>query len=142
MLSENTTTIEEFIKSNKSVPLSYETFSFIETMDNGTRVSVFDVINDYMKELRNASIPIRLTDEEYRKYQYKPKLLCHDIYGNPELYFIILLINDMADVKEFNKKEFKMLPKNHMSMMLSEIFNAEYRAISDYNTQYSDRRAE
>lgn len=142
MLSENTTTIEEFIKSNKTIPLSYETFSFIETMENGTKVSVFDVVNDYIKELRNASIPIRLTDAEYRKYRFKPKLLCHDIYGNPELYFVILLINDMADVKEFDKKEFKMVQKNHLSMLLSEIYNAERRAISDYNTQYSGRREE
>lgn len=138
MLSENTTTMEDFIKSSKTVPLSYETFSFIETMGNGTKVSVFDVVNDYMKELRNACILVKLTDTEYRKYVYKPKLLCHDVYGNPELYFVILLINDMADVKEFNKKELMMLPKRLMSMMLSEIYNAEYKYINEYNTQYSD----
>lgn len=138
MLSQNTTTIEEFIQSSKTIPLSYPTFSFIETVSNKTKVSIFNVVNDYMSELRNACMTIRLTDSEYRKYIYKPKLLCFDIYGNPELYFIILLINDMIDVKEFDKREFLMLPKKYMSMLISEIFNAEYKSIDYYNSQFSN----
>lgn len=137
MLPANTTTIEEFIQSGKSVSLTYKDFSFRETMSNGTKVSVLDVVNDYMTELRNASVAVRLSDEEYRKYCYKPKLLCYDIYGNPELYFIILLINDMADVKEFNKRTFYMLTRDLMGTLTSYIYNAEYRAISRYNTYYS-----
>lgn len=137
MLPANTTTIEDFIRAGKSVSLTYKDFSFLETMSNGTKVSVLDVIHDYIEEIRRACSTIQLTDEEYRKYCYKPKLLCEAIYGNPELYFIILLINDMADVKEFNKKTFKMLTRDNMSLLTSYIYNAEYRAINSYNTQYS-----
>lgn len=139
MLPAKTTTIEEFIKSGKSVSLTYKNFSFLETLSNGTQVSVFDVINDYISELRLASLTVQLTDEEYRKYCYKPKLLCYDIYGNPELYFIILLINDMADVKEFNKKSFYMLSKEYMSVLTSYIYNSERAAISEYNSKYSGK---
>ena len=135
MLPAKTTTIEEFIKSGKSVSLTYKNFSFLETLSNGTQVSVFDVINDYISELRLASLTVQLTDEEYRK----PKLLCYDIYGNPELYFIILLINDMADVKEFNKKSFYMLSKEYMSVLTSYIYNSERAAISEYNSKYSGK---
>ena len=139
MLPANTTTIEEFIQSGKNVSLTYKDFSFLETMSNRTQVSVFNAINDYIEELRRASMIVQLNDEEYRKYVFKPKLLCHDIYGNPELYFIILLINDMIDVKEFNKKSFYMLSKEYMYLLTSYIYNSEYRAIKKYNDEYSGK---
>ena len=139
MLPANTTTIEEFITSGKSVSLTYKTFSFLETMSNGTQVSVLDVVNDYIPELKRAAALVRFSDEEYRKYMYKPKLLCYDVYGNPELYFIILLMNDMADVKEFYKKTILMLPKEYMSLLTSYIYNSEYKAIDVYNTNYSGK---
>nr|DAE08580.1 MAG TPA: baseplate wedge protein [Myoviridae sp. ctwwN25] len=107
-------------------------------MSNGTKVSLFDTINDYLSELKAASVLVKFDDDQYRKYCYKPKLLCYDIYGNPELYFIILLMNDMADVKEFNKKTAYMLPKNYMSILTSYIYNSEKSAIDSYNTKYSD----
>lgn len=138
MLPINTTTIEELIASGKDNSLTYQTFSFIETMSNGTKVSLFDTINDYLSELKAASVLVKFDDDQYRKYCYKPKLLCYDIYGNPELYFIILLMNDMADVKEFNKKTAYMLPKNYMSILTSYIYNSEKSAIDSYNTKYSD----
>lgn len=137
MLPASSTTIEEFIEAGKNVSLSYRDFSYLETMPNKTQVSVLDVIQDYITELRNAAMKVKLSDQEYRKYCYKPKLLCYDIYGNPELYFIILLLNDMADVKEFNKRSFLMLTKNNMSTLTSYIYNSERKAIDAYNSQYS-----
>ena len=135
MLPANTTTIAEFVRSGSTVSLDYDRFSFLETMHNGTVVSVLNVINDYIGELRNASVLVHLDDSEYRKYVYKPKLLCYDIYGNPELYFVILLMNDMADVKEFTKPTVKMLRKSDMSELLTLIYNAEKKAIANYNNK-------
>ena len=134
-LPQNTTTIEEFIESGKGISITYPTLSFLDTMSNGTQVSVLNVINDYIPELKNACITVELSKEEQNAYFYKPKLLCYDVYGNPELYFIILLLNDMADVKEFTKPNILMLRKSHMSMALSQIYNAEKEAINGYNTK-------
>lgn len=132
-LPQDTTTIEEFIESGKNVTITYFNLSFADMMTNGTWVSVLNVINDYMTELKNACVNVELTYEQQLAYHYKPKLLCYDVYGNPELYFIILLLNDMADVKEFTKTTVKMLKKDHMSTLLSYIYNAEKQAISNYN---------
>ena len=132
-LPHETTTIEEFIESGSGVSITYPTFSFTDMLSNGTLVCVHNVINDYIAELRNACVNVELTVEQQYKYLYKPKLLCFDMYGNPELYFIILLINDMADVKEFNKHLIKMLRKSHMSQILTLIYNAEKKAIENYN---------
>lgn len=132
-LPQNTTTIEEFINAGRGVTINYFNLSFLDKSQNGTVVTSLNVVNDYMAELREACVNVKLTPEQQQAYFYKPKLLCYDIYGNPELYFIILLINDMADVKEFTKPIIKMPKKDHMSLLIGYIYNAEKAAIEAYN---------
>lgn len=132
----NSYTIEQFIALGKNVSVTYDIFSFKELLSNGTEISVLNVINDYMDELSDYIVTVNLSDEEYRKYIYKPKLLCNDVYGNPELYFIIMLINGLVDVKEFTISSIKMLRKDDMNTILSAIYNAEKKYIDDYNTKH------
>ena len=134
-LPQDTTTIEEFAESGSGVTITYSNLSFEDMVSNGTIVSVYNVISDYLDELREASVAVELTYEQQFTYMYKPKLLCYDMYGNPELYFILLLINDMADVKEFNKPIIKMPRKADMSNLLTLIYNAEKRYIANYNAK-------
>ena len=134
-LPQETTPIEEFVESGSGITITYPNLSFTEIMSNNTQVSVHNVISDYLQELRNACVNVSLTQDQQFMYFYKPKLLCYDVYGNPELYFIILLINDMADVKEFTKPVVKMLRKSHMSELLTLIYNAEKKAIDNYNNK-------
>ena len=134
-LPQETTTIEEFIESGSGITITYPNLSFTEIMSNNTQVSVHNVISDYIQELRNACVNVSLNQDQQFIYFYKPKLLCYDVYGNPELYYIILLINDMADVKEFTKPVVKMLRKSHMSELLTLIYNAEKKAIDNYNNK-------
>ena len=135
MLPQDTTTIEDFIESGNGVTITYPNLSFIDMMSNGTWAAVLNVVNDYIDELRDICVNVKLTTEQQFIYHYKPKLLCYDIYGNPELYYIILLINDMADVKEFTKPIIKMPRKNDMSTLLTYIYNAERAAIAAYNSK-------
>lgn len=134
-LPQNTTTIEEFIESSNGVTIQYHNLSFIDMVSNGTYATVLNVVNDYIKEMSSAAVIVELDKDQQFTYFYKPKLLCYDMYGNPELYFIILLLNDMADVKEFTKSKIKMLRKDHMSMLLTNIYNAERAAIDAYNNK-------
>lgn len=135
MLPQNTTTIEQFIQAGSGVTVTYPKLSFVDMMSNGTWVSVLNVINDYVEELKTLCVNVKLTREQQFTYHYKPKLLCQRIYGNPELFYIILLLNDMADVKEFTKEIIKMPRKNDMSTLLTYIYNAERAAIDAYNTK-------
>lgn len=138
MLPQKTTTIEEFIESGNGVTLTYFNLSFLDMVSNGTWVAIRNAVSDYMEELRNAAVNVELTYEQQLAYFYKPKLLCYDVYGNPELYFVILLMNDMADVKEFTKPVIKMLKKEHMSELMGYIYNAEIAAMKIYNNKSSE----
>ena len=132
-LPQNTTTIEDFVASGNSISISYQNLSFLRTLDNGTSLSILNVIADYIDEISNVCVNVSLNQAQQFKYFYKPKLLCYDIYGNPELYYIILLINDMADVKEFTKPVIKMPRMTHMNDIISMIYNANKEAIDDFN---------
>lgn len=135
MASTKTTySIESFITAGKGITISYNNLSYIETISNGTRVPFLNVIQDYMDELKSLAMTIEMNDEEYRKYTYKPKLLANDIYGNSELYFIILLINGICDVKEFTKKKLILIPKSSIEKALTMIYNSEKQALDSYNT--------
>lgn len=132
-LPQNTTTIEDFVISGETISISYQHLSFLQILNNGTSLSILNVISDYIEELRNVCVNVSLTQEQQFKYFYKPKLLCTDIYGNPELYYIILLINGITDVKEFTKPVIKMPRKNHMSEIISIIYNANKADIDNFN---------
>ena len=93
-----------------------------------------NVINDYLDDFINLASYVQLTDEQYKKYRFKPKLLCNDIYGNPELYYIIMLINRVIDVKDFDFKRLRMMKIDVLNALLSEIYNSEKKTINEYNS--------
>lgn len=124
MKSENTYTIEQFIQSNSNSSISYEKLSLIEKMDNIHTIT-YNLLNDYRDELNNLLVTINLSDEEFSRYAYKPKLLSYDIYGSTELYFIILFINNLCNVKEFNNRKIKMITRDDIYNILSAIYNTE-----------------
>jgi len=136
MINPNTTyNMEDFISAGSGVTLTYNNLSYLESLSNGARVPIFNVISDYMDELVKLCVKIELNDLQYIKYAYKPKLLAYDIYGNQELYFIILLVNGICDVKEFDKKIINMIPVDRMNEVLTYIYNAEKKAIDAYNNK-------
>ena len=50
-----------------------------------------------------------------------------------KLYFIVLRLNNMADVKQFNRRKIKLLPKTSMDTAISLIYNAEKKLLDEYN---------
>ena len=77
---------------------------------------------------------VTLTDKEYYTYRFRPKLLANYLYGNGELYFIILLLNDIWSVKDFDFKTIKLIPKTQLSDVLSKINESEKDFIDLYNS--------
>ena len=71
-----------------------------------------------------------MTDSEFNKYRFKPKRLAYDLYGSTELYFAILFTNGICNIKEFNRKNIKLIKKSDMILLLEAIYNAERNYIS------------
>lgn len=120
-----TTTIEEFIDYKSNDIITYNNFCFGNKESEYLKIGR-NILNDYMSELKLLAVEVELTDEEYIKYQYKPKLLANDIYGTTESYFVIMALNQICNVKDFNMRRLKLLTKDAMKKVLNYIYNAEY----------------
>lgn len=125
-----TYTIEQFISMGSSEKLSYENFSLFEKDENGNPFLTYNVLNDYLDELNQLADTVLLDNKSYNKYKYKPKLFCYDIYGSQELYFVLLALNGMCSIKEFDAKKIKAIRANILSDALSYIYNAEKNNIT------------
>jgi len=135
----NTYTIEQFISCQSDTEMCYNNTSFIDNVkypELGLSINynTYNVLSDYIDEIRSDyCVQVILSDDELEKYIYRPKLLCHDIYGNGELAFIILLTNDICSVKQFTKKKLLMPRKVIMSELCKYLFNSDRNAIIKYN---------
>lgn len=127
-------TLDQFADSKSSNDISYYSMSLLEK-DPSTNIEydVFNVISDYMNELKQMSHPVTLSETEYYTYRFKPKLLAKYLYGNTELYFIILWINDMWSVKDFNLRTIRLIKNTELSEVLSKINASEKSFIKAYN---------
>ena len=130
---EYTSTIEQFISYKNDDTISYDLLSFKDKYDN-IIYPVMNIIDDYIEELTNLSIKVTLSDSEYLKYRYKPKLLARYIYGNAELDFLILRINGICNMKEFNSKVINLISRDDLDLFLKSVYNANKEAIDIYNS--------
>lgn len=129
MNSDMTYTIEDFINSSNSSDINYETTSLIQRINGYTMIS-YNIFNDYIDELNDLAVYVTLTNEEYNKYLYRPKILAYDLYGSTELYFLILMLNNICNVKEFNFKRLKLLKVDDLQKFISAVYNSEKDTLS------------
>lgn len=134
--TETTYTLSDFISSGKMTTVDYDAFSYKDLVSNGTEVAILDIVNDYMREIKEVSVKVKLSTAEYLKYRFKPKLLCRDVYGNGEVYFVIMLLNGRIDVKDFDTDTLLMISVANMNSLMTSIYNAEYKWMQEYNTEH------
>lgn len=127
-----TSTIQQFISAQTNEDISYGSLSFIEHID-GIQLPIKNVVEDYLEDLDDAYVEIELTEDDMRRYRYKPKILCYDIYGAPELYFIVMRMNGIYSMKDFTKRKLKMLKPAAMTKLVRSIYAAEKDIIDAYN---------
>ena len=134
MISEQSftsSTMQEYIELGELDTYTNYNFSILEKMDN-LEVPVSNILeHDYLDELKSISVDYTLDIEKLRKYKYRPNLLSYDLYGTPELYFVILLINDMTTKKEFDREKIKIIDKDNLFILLNAIYNAQTEYIEE-----------
>lgn len=137
MKSTETCSLEEFVDSATSSSLSYHTFCLIENieMPDGMimEAPVFTVINDYLEELKEQCVTIKLTEDQYQQYKHKPKLLSYYLYGTTELDFLILKLNECFHPYEFERYDIKLVSRQNLMTILTDIKSSEMSNIKLYN---------
>lgn len=130
---ELTYTLDQFIACQSDTNFCYNNLSFIDQIDN-IKYNIYNVASDYIDEIiTNYCVNVELTDDNLSKYKYRPKLLCYDLYGSQELYYLILIINDICSVKDFTKNKLVLPTKVNIPIITRAIMNANRSDIQKYN---------
>lgn len=132
--TEAHSTLDQFIRSKPSNKMSYYSLSLLESdPKHNITYDVYNVLSDYLPDLKAMSEEITLNEKEYYTYRFRPKLLAEYLYGNGELYFIILWLNDMWTVKDFDRRKIRLISKSKLSEALSSVNSSEKKFIQSYN---------
>ena len=130
--------IQQFISNKPTIGTDYQNMSLVEERGNIQFPVVNLITDDYFDEFKKASVRVELTEDEILKYKYRPKLLSYDIYDNTELYYIILRLNDLYNVKDFNlgKKYLYLIPKAKLKEYLSDVYTQENSNAKTFNDNH------
>ena len=133
-------TLDDFINRGSQIEEKYSLVNFYNksTIDGLTK-PVYNILQDYKKEIMDYVVDVKLTDDQISKYMYNPKRLSYDYYNRTDLYFFILFINGMSSIKEFNLEngKLKMIRYNDLSRILTDIITSEGKLLKTYNNIYS-----
>lgn len=129
--------LSEFLMAGRMEHVTkYGDASFLER-DKNILYVVKNVIEDYIPDLKEMALKVVLTDDEYLKYQYNPKWLAYDVYGATELYYIILMLNNIGSIIDFNTKTLLMMKRLELFNSLASIMLTEGKDIKRYNQMHT-----
>lgn len=121
-------TIQSVIEEGLELKLTIKDLAFKEIIENSAGekfvVNMFNLYEKYYELLLDYATIVVLTDEEYRKYRYNPRLLSKDLYGTPELHYMLLRLNYVYSIINFDFREVRVFRTN-INTLLNEIMVME-----------------
>lgn len=130
-----TYTLDDFISMQISDDMTYYNFSILEVID-GVEHLDSNLVEIYLEELKSQCVSVQFSEEELKKYKYNADLLAYDLYGSVQLDFVILLLNDMYDPKEFTKKNVILPHSSTLSKFLNDVYSKEEGYIQQNRADY------
>ena len=118
--ADATVSIQDFIALRNSDEITYYNYSILEYL-NGYDMFITNLLYDYEDEINDLDVTIKLTNIERAKYRYKPYLLAYDIYGSTETKFILMMLNNIIDPKEFDFETIRALRPADLARLLNRI---------------------
>lgn len=141
---EKTYSLEQFIENGQgALKGTYTNLSIIDRLpyrkrDNDSQDELYfasmQLINDYIDEVKEQAVLVKLDHKEQLKYKYAPDLLSYDIYKTTEFAYIIMILNGIVDPDEFTMDKVYLLRRLDMSNLISDVYNAERNFIIQSRT--------
>lgn len=129
MKPELTSNMKEYISSGNSNKMTFNLSSILYKIeDTDLLIGFHNILDDYIDEIKKTCKTLHMTKSQLNKYKYKPWLFVYDVYGNSDLEYIILRINNMITAKDFNKSTILVFTGDTLEM-INKIQNAEKKYI-------------
>ena len=99
-------TIKELINSGKQSTLNTDELSLktvvTNSLDEKFIVNISCVFEKYYELLTDHAVTVTLTNDEYTRYRFKPRMLSKDLYGTYDLHYLLLKLNNITSVIYFD----------------------------------------
>ena len=120
--SENIYTLSNFIREYGVEELRVDAFHlkevfFQDGMNHKIVVNGDNIADKYAIELEENKKTVEFTTKEYYKYRFNPKVLSYDLYGTTEIWFFILMANEIYTISEFDFKKLKLFDASIISKL-------------------------
>lgn len=121
-----THTLNEFISVGKSSStVTYYASSILDQI-KGINYSIDNIVFDYMDELKQLRVKVKLDQAQARYYMYDGVyMLSYDLYKTRDLAYLIMALNGVYNPKDFTMDTIYIIRPNNMQEVLSAIYNAE-----------------
>jgi len=115
-------TLQDVIDSRDSrYDMNNVTF-YALTDDKSLLIKDTDLFQIYRRYMLPYIGTYSVTKEQRRRYLTKPKLLSADVYGTPDLDWLILMINDQECASKFRMKStVKLIPSDSLAELYDTI---------------------
>ena len=114
-------TIQDIISAGKELKICNRELSLksvlVNSADEKYIVNMSNLFEKYYELLLENTVIVVLTDEEYLKYRFKPKVLSYDLYGTKELHYLLLRLNYVYSVINFDFKELRVFNTNVIALL-------------------------
>lgn len=114
-------TIQSIIDDGKELKITGNDLHFKHVVTNTKGEKYVVLMNalfeKYYSLMLDHSTLVELTDEEYHKYRYKPRVMSTDLYGTPELHFLLLRVNHLVSVTEFDLKVMRVFEQDIVGIL-------------------------
>ena len=130
----NRSTIQSVINEGLESKLNIKELSIKDVIVNSAGekfvVNMFNLYEKYYEILLDYTTTVVLDEKEYMKYRFKPKLLSYDLYGTKELHYMLLRLNYMYSVVNFDLREIRVFTRNVIPL-INEIMIIESEEFID-----------
>lgn len=124
----NKSTIKSIIDAGLELKMTNKDLSFKEVITNSAGekfvVNMFNLFEKYYELLLEHATIAVLGEEEYKRYRFNPRLLSQDLYGTQELHFMLLRLNHVYSIINFDFEEVRVF-KPTVLATLNEIMVLE-----------------
>lgn len=125
----NISTIPELIELFNQTPITHEKLHYkassIDENSDTIRINFSCILDRYYDYILSQSVLVVFTDREWMNYRFQPKRLSMNIYKTTELWSLILRMNNMSSILEFDKKTLILPPVRSIFNILNEIMILE-----------------
>lgn len=129
-------TLDDIIYKNDRYDINKLTF-YTAIEDYGLIIRDTDLFEMYMRVVMQYVQTYSVSDYQMEHYRFRPHLLSLDIYGTPELVWLILSLNDQECPSKFTlKKTIRLVPAEIIGNLYDTIMTRSTDRLNENWNQY------